>query len=337
MSIDKYADFNGSEVEVIQYVKGWYQILLQDGTTKKVRKNDLSNMREISTLDSLASFTIQGEGSFKSELVSGKSSALEAVAEAISEQNSFITTDSVKVVEDKNHPAADRFEDESGTFVCGECDAEFLTAESLTAHKAEAHEAPLVVARPGSLAASLLNRDKNRSAGVILCEKVATKVKKEAKPTKFNPLLTKICPDCGSDDLTGFEKEEDGSQVNKCLECGWEVKKTQDRDVKLEPDLSRYTVGKGTTASGRQTIDRDDVVANRLRGMQLDDIYQLVADVCASQGVETIGAGARKMETGFGDFKARYSHLNPGMQRMNLGNVLRGILNRLGLTDIPEA
>lgn len=78
----------------------------------------------------------------------------------------------------------------------------------------------------------------------------------------------------------------------------------------VKPDLTRYvTSDEVKTASGRKAIDIDDSVAAELRGMDLDDAYRAAS---AATG-ETQKA-----------LKERYGHLNPGMQRMNLGNRIRG-------------
>jgi hypothetical protein len=59
-------------------------------------------------------------------------------------------------------------------------------------------------------------------------------------------------------------------------------------------------------AAGRS--DCGDPIAETLRGKPLEEVYALAA-------------GPLGMTVG--DLKAMYSHLNPGMQRMNLGNKLR--------------
>lgn len=75
----------------------------------------------------------------------------------------------------------------------------------------------------------------------------------------------------------------------------------------------QYTVHKDAkTPSGNPSIDNGDTVASMLRGQPLDKVYTLVA---------------KKAEVSVGDLQKRYGHLNIGMQRMNLGNKLRGILN----------
>lgn len=326
--MSKFADYNNAEVEIVSINRGWYTILLANGTTKKVRNADLAEIRSESKLDVMGSFTVQGEGSTQSKLVAGQ-----AVADALAENAGFAATDIAVAVVDKNHPAADRYDDESKTFVCGECDCEFLTAASLAQHKDEDHGAPIVAPRPGSLAASLLNRDKTREASITLCEKQVIKAIKAPKPARINPLRTDKCPECGSSTTHGTN--DDGVDFNECNECDWQYSAVITKP-KLEPKFENYVVGKGTTASGRQTIDRDDYIANLLRGMDLNDIYALTARVMADHGIEFIGAGSRKMETGEADFRARYAHLNPGMQRMNLGNILRGVMGRLGLNDLES-
>jgi molybdopterin converting factor small subunit len=61
----------------------------------------------------------------------------------------------------------------------------------------------------------------------------------------------------------------------------------------------------------KTVVDNGDEVAALLRGKDLDSVYALVAK---RTGVATT------------DLQKRYSHLNVGMQRMNLGNKLRAAL-----------
>jgi hypothetical protein len=76
----------------------------------------------------------------------------------------------------------------------------------------------------------------------------------------------------------------------------------------VEPDMDNYKIGLAKTASGRATIDIGDETAAALRGKPLDEVYKLAAKV--------LGESEK-------DLHARYDHLNPGMQRMNLGNRMR--------------
>lgn len=74
-------------------------------------------------------------------------------------------------------------------------------------------------------------------------------------------------------------------------------------------DMTKYFVSDVKTASGRRTIDTNDEVAQALRGLPIDEVYTMVAE---ARGV-TVES-----------LKAKYQHLNVGMQRMNLGNQMRG-------------
>lgn len=66
------------------------------------------------------------------------------------------------------------------------------------------------------------------------------------------------------------------------------------------------------TAGGNTSVDNDDDVAKKLRGKDLDEVYAVVA---------------KATEENEKDLRKRYAHLNVGMQRMNLGNKLRGVLH----------
>jgi hypothetical protein len=62
------------------------------------------------------------------------------------------------------------------------------------------------------------------------------------------------------------------------------------------------------SAKGNATMDNGDELAKQLRGAELDDVYALASKALG----ETQTA-----------LKAKYGHLNVGMQRMNLGNRIR--------------
>lgn len=62
------------------------------------------------------------------------------------------------------------------------------------------------------------------------------------------------------------------------------------------------------TPSGRKAFDTNDKVAAKLRGLDLDQAYAEAAIWCDIPESE---------------LRAKYGHLNPGMQRMNLGNKMR--------------
>jgi hypothetical protein len=68
---------------------------------------------------------------------------------------------------------------------------------------------------------------------------------------------------------------------------------------------------KGNANSGVISLDCGDKVAADLRGEALEDVYERAA--------KTLGETVRAL-------KLKYGKLNPGMQRMNLGNRIRKVL-----------
>lgn len=119
----------------------------------------------------------------------------------------------------------------------------------------------------------------------------------------------------------------------KCPECGaW-------HHVRLKPDMERYVKGLAATASGRDTVDINDEVASALRGMDLDSLYNYVCVELekyepAARFSKAMGAAFKSAGITCGAFlQIRYENLNPGMQRMNLGNLLRGAIKRQQAID----
>lgn len=78
--------------------------------------------------------------------------------------------------------------------------------------------------------------------------------------------------------------------------------------------------GDAKTAAGNKTVDNGDKLAAKLRGMDLDDVYKMAA--------ETLNAALEDGEAKVtvAGLKTKYGKLNVGMQRMNLGNRMRGAL-----------
>lgn len=129
--------------------------------------------------------------------------------------------------------------------------------------------------------------------------------------------------------VTATTKAGKVSGTVKTVSKGWITIETKDGDVKarakdvkakvektgdslIEADLSRYTIHESTTATGRKHVDIDDKVAEKLREMPLAEIYRYAAQV---------------LECTIKELHDRYDSLNPGMQRMNLGNRIRGVFN----------
>lgn len=76
-------------------------------------------------------------------------------------------------------------------------------------------------------------------------------------------------------------------------------------------DVSDYVRAK--TAAGNVSLHNGDSVAKQLAGKPIEDAYAAAA--------EAVGQTVLQL-------KLRYNHLNLGMQRMNLGNLIRGAASR---------
>lgn len=146
------------------------------------------------------------------------------------------------------------------------------------------------------------------------------------------------------------QAEEPKARTIRCVECAheWELS-AEDRRienvrcpvcrawnvVRLHPNRENYVRGLGTTASGNDTLDVNDDVAQMLRGLTLDELYKVAARQMVKwhdqHGTKWLSKGMKKAMKGItwedrdvAEFLAlRYALRNEGMQRMNVGNVLR--------------
>lgn len=84
--------------------------------------------------------------------------------------------------------------------------------------------------------------------------------------------------------------------------------KTTRHILTAEVNLDDYV--KVKSAAGRNSLDCGDTMARLLRGKTLDEVYALAA--------EKLGVPEQEL-------RARYAHLNNGMQRMNLSNRMRAV------------
>jgi hypothetical protein len=143
-------------------------------------------------------------------------------------------------------------------------------------------------------------------------------------------LLTISCPKCG--ERHTFDKlKVVGKGGIKCPTCGFWL------HVRLFPDLTRYVRGLGVTPSGCDTLDIADATADLLRGLPLDELYQTVTvhlvecgkEAMSKSFIKEFGKDRGWNRTEIMNFlNNRYWERNPGMQRMNLGNILRSAMKR---------
>lgn len=133
----------------------------------------------------------------------------------------------------------------------------------------------------------------------------APKPKKVVKDTPWE--MPKNCPHCDIDLSNGVGEhlQEVNDQVIRhdefqfeCLSCG----------IEFGPAIGPKREYNCRASSGRKSIDNGDGLALQLRGQTLEFAYEL---------------GAKHLGETVTALKAKYKHLNPGQQRMCLGNRLR--------------
>lgn len=83
------------------------------------------------------------------------------------------------------------------------------------------------------------------------------------------------------------------------------------KEVRVRPNLENYV--SGVSGSGKRTKRSDHPVAAALDGFTLQETYSVASKFC---------------EIPMTELTEKYSHLNVGMQRMNLGNRIRGEVNK---------
>jgi hypothetical protein len=82
--------------------------------------------------------------------------------------------------------------------------------------------------------------------------------------------------------------------------------------VVIKPDLTKYV--NGVSGSGKKTKRANDPIAEALDGFTVEEVATVAANMC---------------DVPAKDLLAKYEHLNVGMQRMNLGNRIRGAVAKL--------
>lgn len=147
------------------------------------------------------------------------------------------------------------------------------------------------------------------------------------------------------EDMSGEVPKSKGSTLNKDAEVVESADLDNDEDedeelngsVRIRPDHQRYMSHKNTpTQSGRDSYDTSDFVADVLRGMTIKQVQEITYKVLKQCEVETIGRGKVKAAVTRKLIAQRYSHLNLGMQRMCLGNLIRGTYRSLGVDPQEE-
>jgi len=163
--------------------------------------------------------------------------------------------------------------------------------------------------------------------GVSIIEITTAAENQAAAEVEEKPPIKAHCYECNHS--WEIPREEGSKQENVlCPECGaWCI-------VRLHPDRERYVRGLGTTASGNDTLDINDSIARDLRGMTPQEVFEhgakVILDTYCVHGQAVLPKSIRKAlkedltYSGLvAYFTNKYSARNPGMQRMNVGNLLR--------------
>lgn len=143
---------------------------------------------------------------------------------------------------------------------------------------------------------------RNKQVQVVGEEESArvAKPKTEAAPKKRRGRVTEAAEDRDAD-----EDEETGVKLR--------------RVGNTRHDCSHYVKAKSST--GNKTLDSGDALAVELRGMELDDVY--------AKAAKALGVTEASL-------RLKYKPLNPGMQRMNLGNRMRAAAKKLKTINDPK-
>ena len=120
-----------------------------------------------------------------------------------------------------------------------------------------------------------------------------------------------------------------GREINKkCPVCKeW-------LNVRLFPKMDNYIKGLDSTVHGNDTVDINDGTATLLRGLSVDDAFFKAAETIqalprnlwfSNKMDREFRASGKNMVTFFTE---RWEDRNLGMQRMNVGNVVRAAIKR---------
>lgn len=102
-------------------------------------------------------------------------------------------------------------------------------------------------------------------------------------------------------------------EVVEIAECATPLDAPKGKMALLRDNDYRRTLQTVLTATGNKSLDNGDTIAQMLRGADLDTVYRV---------------GAKELGTSVEALKLKYGHLNPGQQRMNVGNRIRGAIRK---------
>ena len=102
-------------------------------------------------------------------------------------------------------------------------------------------------------------------------------------------------------------------KVVEIAECATDLNPPKGKMALLRDVQYRSTLQTVLTATGNKSLDNGDTIAQMLRGADLETVYKI---------------GAKELGVKIEELKLKYGHLNPGQQRMNVGNRIRGAIRK---------
>ena len=105
---------------------------------------------------------------------------------------------------------------------------------------------------------------------------------------------------------------------------------TNEKKVEVEKtdplvNVKRENYVSARTAAGTKSLHNNDIVANGLQGLTIDELYVIFGKYMKFP-IKVRAESCADVD----EVQAQYAHLNVGMQRMNMGNRIRG---RVGAID----
>ena len=96
-------------------------------------------------------------------------------------------------------------------------------------------------------------------------------------------------------------------------ECATPIDAPKGKIALLRDPSYRSTLQTVLTATGNKSLDNGVAIAQMLRGADLETVYKI---------------GSKELGVSVEDLKKKYSLLNPGQQRMCIGNRVRGAIRK---------
>lgn len=147
-------------------------------------------------------------------------------------------------------------------------------------------------------------------------EVVAVKAPRKSRKAAAEVVTQEAVVETQAED-TSSEAGEGSASQEPATEAATPVAATSTRSVVDRKRYDYVTHKAIKTQSGRAAVDNDDPVASALRGLTLEQVTETLTN-----------SG--------GEISEKWAKLNPGMQRMSMGNVIRRFYNEGKTIHLPD-